>query len=405
MRKRIANRILLPFFFFVVPFTPLADDWPNFRGPNWNGISTETRWDSAALGRDLRAEPPNIEWVVEVGKGYTSVAVRGRTLYTIGNDRDVDTVYCIDSRSGSVRWEYSYDCRQGNYPGPRATPTIDGDRLYTVSQVGDVFCFDASAGTVIWQRHLVDDFDLRPPAWGFAGSARIDGNLVILNAGKHGIALDKEDGGLVWSGGPGQAAYATPVVFDHDGTRLAAIFAGPGLYVVDVETGDEVAFYRWRTQQGINVADPVIHGDSIFISSAYNVGGALLRFTGNRLVEVWSNQEMHNHFSSCVYLDGYLYGFDHDQNRRYGYLKCLEWDTGRVVWEERLGVGSITVADGKMITLTGSGQIRIVPATPAGYAVLSEAALPRSIYWTAPVLADGRLYVRNLKGDLFCIEM
>lgn len=405
MQKWVESCVLLSVFVFSITATLRADDWPNFRGPNWNGISTETRWDPTALGEDLRAEPPKIEWTAEVGKGYTSVAIRGRALYTIGNDRDVDTVYCIDSRRGRVRWEYSYDCRQGNYPGPRATPTIDGDMLYTVSQVGHVFCFDASDGTVLWQRHLVADFGLNPPEWGFAGSARIDGNLVILNAGKHGIALNKGDGGLVWSSGPGQSAYATPVLFDHEGTRYAAIFAGPGLYIVDVATGDEAAFFRWRTQQGINIADPVIHGDSIFISSAYNVGGALVKFTGTRLVEVWRNREMHNHFSSCVYLDGYLYGFDHDQNRRFGFLKCLEWDSGRLIWEERLGVGSITVADDKMISLTGSGEIRIVPATPEGYSVLSEASLPRSIYWTAPILADGRLYIRNLKGDLFCIEM
>jgi len=163
-----------------------ADDWPRFGGPDGDGISRESDWSPDALKSGAKTV-----WKVNVGGGWSSVAVVGDKLYTMGNKADADYVVCLNTKDGSNVWSQSYSCKAGDHPGPRATPTVDGGNVYTFSKEGDVLCFDAAAGTVKWQRNLAKDLKLKGPTWGFAGSAFVNGNLILLNAGKKGPSSAK----------------------------------------------------------------------------------------------------------------------------------------------------------------------------------------------------------------------
>ena len=164
-----------------------ADDWTSWRGPNGDGISLETDWDPGALSGD-----PRILWKVNVGFGFSSVSVKGKKLYTMGNIKDQDIVFCLDTESGKVIWTHSYQCTPGDYRGPRATPVVDEGYVYTLSREGHLHCLSAKNGKVRWKRHLADDFGVEIPSSGFSGSPVIDGDLLVLNAGKHGTVLNKK---------------------------------------------------------------------------------------------------------------------------------------------------------------------------------------------------------------------
>ena len=187
-----------------------AADWPQWRGPNRNGVSSEK------VSPAWPAQGPKVLWRASVGTGFSSISVSHGRAYTMGNTNNQDTVWCFDAASGEQVWHHSYAAPLGPQwykGGPGSTPTIDGNRVFTISKWGDVFCFDAAKGTVVWQRDLRQD-GIKTNRWGFAGSPLIWGNLVILNAGSAGIALDRETGRIVWSNGTNAAGYASPARYE-----------------------------------------------------------------------------------------------------------------------------------------------------------------------------------------------
>ena len=187
-------------------------DWPRWRGPNGDGISPETDWNPKALENG-----PKIVWKKNVGMGY----IKGK-----------DVVSCLEAETGKEKWQFSYPCELGQYSGPRATPCVDGDAVYTMSQEGDLHRFRAADGKVQWHINIVEAFKVYAPSWGFAGSPVVEGDLVILNAGVNGIAVDKKTGKKIWVSGSGAGGYATPVMYDYEGKRHAAIFGQKALYAV-----------------------------------------------------------------------------------------------------------------------------------------------------------------------------
>jgi outer membrane protein assembly factor BamB len=376
-------------------------DWPQWRGPDRNGISAESDWDPSALTKG-----PRILWRTNVGLGYSGVAVKGDLLYTMGNIRGQDIVTCLDTRTGREIWSYSYPARSMQYPGPRATPTIDGGFLYTLSSDGQVFCFSAKTGALQWRTDITSDFGARPPNWGFAGSLVVEGNLLLVNAGPSGMALYKQSGTLAWSSGSGTGGYATPVLYTQNGKRYAAIFGRRAIYGVEVQTGRQAWSYPWVTGNDVNAADPLVFDDRVFISSNYGAGSALLDISGRQPRLLWRNQRMNSHFSSFVLIDGYIYGNDGFAGRRSGVFRCLDAQTGREMWSESLGFGSLIAADGKLILLTEQGNLQIAAATPSGYREISRArSLLSSSCWTPPVLCDARIYLRNHRGELVCLDV
>ncbi len=375
-----------------------AEDWPAWRGIHANGISGETAWNAKAIGMD-RTE----RFRVDLGKGWSAVSVRGDRLYTMGNVGNQDIVYCLDAGTGREIWRYSYVCDAGNYPGPRSTPVLDENRLFVISREGHFICLDAGSGQVIWQTHLVTDHHAGVPTWGFAGSAVIEKNTVLVNAGVSGMAFDKTNGRKIWGQG-GIGGYAAPVLFTFQGKRLAALFGEVKLIVVDASMGKVQWSHDWETSYHINAADPVIIGDRIFISSGYRRGCAMLQMTGNGAGVIWENGQMSNQFSSSVCLDGYIYGID--GNVGSGTLKCIDAGDGSVQWEKSTGFGSLMAAAGQLIVLNEKGDLSVVKAEPGGFQLIASASgLLKPQCWTAPVLSNATLYLRNNRGELLALDL
>ncbi|MEI7902261.1 MAG: PQQ-binding-like beta-propeller repeat protein [bacterium] len=372
-------------------------DWPQFRGTNQDGISRETAWNPKALSGG-----PKIAWSTNVGPGWSSVSICGDTLFTMGNVGDNDVVYALQVKDGKELWRHSFACKAGNHPGPRSTPSTDGKEVYTLSRDGDLLCLNAADGNVIWQKNVLKEFGAENVMFSLAGSPVIDGDRLLLNVGETGAALDRKTGAKIWSS-TGKGGYATPVVFKQDGKDLIALFSAKGLFLVEPETGRQTAFCAWQTYHDCNAADPIHLNGKIFVSSGYGKGCALVDVSGADAKPVWENTDMGNHFSSCVLLDGHLYGVDGNTGKA-GALTCMEFATGKVKWSQKLGFGNLTAAGDRLIFLNENGDLYVVKASPAGYEEISSAkGILAKLCWTAPVLCRGTLYCRNSKGDLVAI--
>jgi len=409
MMKKIPGIPVMFFLIFVFCLFPpmIANtdqkeyDWPRWRGPKGDGISPETDWNPKALENG-----PKIVWKQNVGMGYSSVAIAGPNLYTMGNIKGKDVVSCLEAETGKEKWQFSYPCELGQYPGPRATPCVDGDAVYTMSQEGDLYRLRAADGKVQWHVNIVEAFKVYAPTWGFAGSPVVDGDLVILNAGVNGIAVDKKTGKKAWVSGSGAGGYATPVLYDYDGKRYTAIFGQKALYAVDVANGKAIWSFPWETDYDVNAADPIVSGNRFFISSGYGTGCTFIEAKENKPRVVWKNMLMSSHFSSLVQIAGYIYGNDGSALSGKGVFRCLEIETGKESWGKSLGLGSLCAAGGKLILLTARGDLHIVEASSSYYREVSSASGVLSpTCWTPPVFCRGRIYLRNHKGDIVCIDM
>jgi outer membrane protein assembly factor BamB len=330
------------------------------------------------------------------------MAVSKGRLYTMGNENDTDTVWCLDASTGKEVWRHNYPCPKDpkeDEGGPRATPTVDGDKVYTFSRTGLAFCLDADSGQVIWKRDLRDELEAAAPKWGFASSPVVRGKLLILNAGPAAAALDKATGKTVWSSGRGEAGYASAVPFDYHGSEYVAIPNAKQLSVIKVSDGTALCQFPWPTDNGVNAADAIVFDGKAFISSDYNRGCALIK-VGPEPQVLWQNRKMRNHFNSCVLQDGYIYGFDMST------LRCMDFKTGEEKWSlDGFGKGSLIIADGKLIILSERGELAVADASPAEFRQISRAKVIGGKCWTVPVLSGGRIYCRNAAGDLVCVDV
>jgi outer membrane protein assembly factor BamB len=349
---------------------------------------------------------PAILWKASLGTGYSSAAIKGPYLYGMGNKNGADTVFCLNVETGKKVWSYSYPCAMGSYPGPKATPTVDGNALYTLSREGHFFSFDAKTGKVLWAKNLETDFGVRSPDYDFAGSPVVVGDRILLNAGGSGMALDKATGARIWASGAGPGGYATPIVADFAGKAVAVIFGERAAYGVDVGKGSVLWSFDWQTGSDVNAADPVVIDGKVFVATAYGKGSGLFDVSKSRPTAVWTNNAFETHFSSFVSLDGYLYGIDGDARvPGAGSLRCVDARTGETAWSAPLGFGSLIAAGKRLVVLTSVGTIVVADADPSAYRELARCSLPRNQYWTPPALAQGKLFVRNLTGDLFAIDV
>jgi outer membrane protein assembly factor BamB len=378
-----------------------AGDWPRWRGPNFDGISQETGWVA-----QWPAEGPKRLWEASVGIGYASFSVSQGRVYTMGNVKNLDTVFCFDAETGRTLWKHEYPCSPtdpNGYHGTRCTPTVDGDRVYSVSRDGQFFCLDAAQGTVLWSKKFKADFGAEPPKWGYSGSPLVEKDWVLYEVGAAGagvVAFDKKTGRVVWKKGNDSAGYSSLVPFTANGERLLAVFPSAQFVVRRMKDGSEVGRVPWKTDYGVNAATPIIAGNRIFISSGYGYGCALLEVQAGGLKEVWRNKSMRNHVNSCVLWQGYLYGFDNSD------LKCLDFQTGDVKWsEKRFGKGSLMLADGKLILYSQSGKLATAEPSPDGYKEIASApVLAGKDTWAVPVLANGRIYCRSL-DKMVCLDV
>ena len=224
---------------------------------------------------------------------------------------------------------------------------------------------------------------------------------MIINAGPTGTALDKATGKVVWSSGKESAGYSSPLPFSNWPTRAVLLFSTKALSAVDPENGRLLWEHPWKTPWGVNAADPVIVGDKMFISSGYNQGCALLRVAGDKLSVLWQNKNLRNHFNSSIAVGDSVYGFDESSE-----LKCLDLETGDVKWSEKsLGKGSLIAADGKLLILGEKGQLVAAKPSSESFKPLARAQVLGGKCWTSPVLANGKIYCRNARGDLVCLDV
>lgn len=379
--------------------------WPRWSGPNGDMISSETGWNF----KWPESGPPLL-WKTNVGTGFSSVAVADNRLYTMGNRDGQDIVFCLDAATGNEIWQHSYPCSlvdNMHEGGPGATPTIDGDRVYTLSREGHVFCLGADDGAVQWSTSIEEIVGDRHPEWGFTCSPRVLDGQLILEVGRV-LALDKMTGDQKWQSETRyRPGYGSPAFFKQEGKQFIAVLNNDFLLVVGATDGKEIAKFEWETQYAMTSATPIVTGEGIFISSGYNRGCSLLRFAGQRLDAVYENRNMRNHFNNSVLLDGHLYGIDGNSNSsRNCKLVCLNLKSGEAIWSERgMGCGSLMAADGKLIVLSDDGVLSIVEATSNGYQELSKVRVLEGPCWTVPVLAGHRIYARNAPGELVCVDV
>lgn len=380
-----------------------AGDWPCWRGPNHDGISTEKGW------RDQWPRAgPTIAWKESVGTGFSSVTVSQGRLCTMGHRDGKDTVVCLDAATGQRLWGHSYEAALGDVlfeGGPTATPTFHEGAVYTLSRWGDLFCFDAASGKVRWSRNIAREESVRLPSWGFAGSPLVQDDLLVLNVGEAGMALDRNTGKLVWKSADKEAGYSSPLPFRRAGEWQVLLSSGDAYVAANLKTGKEVWRIRWLTRYGVNAADPILSGDQLLISTGYNKGASFWKLGGGEPVEVWRNKNLRSQINSGVRIGPHVYGIDGDTNLKAG-LRCVDLATGEVRWGfDEVGAGSVTAGDGKLIVLSDRGELLVGPASPDRFAPSARARVLEGKCWTVPVLANGRVYCRNAAGDLVCVDL
>ena len=375
-------------------------DWTQYRGPNRDGVSSEAGWLC-----EWPPEGPRQLWKTSIGTGFASMAVVGGRVYAFGHDEQagLDSVFCLDAETGQEIWKHAYPCEirdKQHEGGPCGTPAVAGKKVLTISKMADFHCLDAETGKVVWYKDLKKELGAKVPSWSFSGSPLILNQLVIIDVGRI-AAFDIVTGDLVWKTKDYGAAYSSPVAFDLGNRKGLAVFPEIGLVVLDAKDGKEIARHAWETSFGVNAATPIVLGNKIFLSSGYNRGCTLLELGSGRSPNVlWENTNMRNHFNTSVYHEGHFYGFDDNK------LACLDETTGGVKWtRDGMGKGSLTLADGKLIILSDKGELVIANAAPSAYEELSRAQILGGKCWTVPVLSGHRVYARNARGDLVCIDL
>ncbi len=380
--------------------SPRAGDWPQWRGPDRTGISQEKGWNPGALEGGAK-----VVWRASIGTGYASMAIAGGKVYTAGNSNNEDRVVCLDAATGRQLWSQGAPARSGGgHAGSRATPTAEAGRVYMLNRDGLVLCLDAADGKVVWRRNLVKDNGMKNLGWGFSASPLVLGERVILNAGDRGVALNKSNGEVVWSTGPGPAGYASPVVCTLGGQPGLLIFGQNKLFGVDAAAGKELWSFEWKTSWDVNAPDPIPVGNKVFITSGYGRGCAVIDVAATPPVAVWQNKLISSQFASAVLIDGCIYGCD--GNTGTGRLRCVEFVSGKERWSEEVGFASLIAVDSKLLVLNESGMLTVANAAPEGFVRLSAAkVLDGKICWTAPAFSGGRVYARSHPGDLVCVDL
>jgi outer membrane protein assembly factor BamB len=380
-------------------------DWPQWRGPNRDGLSRET-----GLLTSWPEEGPKQLWEAKAGAGFSNLAVAGGRAYCLLQDGQDEAAVCWNAETGKELWRFPYPCdyRNGQGNGPRSTPTVDGDRVYTVGATGILHCLKTADGGKIWHHDLTSEFLAIIPTWGVSFSPLIEGNLLLTNpGGPNGnsiVAFNKLTGDVIWKSLDDPPAYSSPVAATTDGKRQILVFTANGPVSVAPEDGALLWRYPWETRFSANIATPIVVSHYVFISSNYDKGCALLDVSASadgswQARPVYEHNRMRNHFSTSVYYQEHLYGFDDAT------LVCMNFRTGKVLWKEKdFKKGSLLIADGKLIILGESGTLALAEATPAAYKKLSSFRFSRGKCWTVPVLSNGRLYVRD-EEKIVCYDL
>ncbi len=384
-------------------------DWPQWLGPQSNGTSLETGWNDR-----WSSDGPKKLWSAQIGTGFASIAVADGRAFAMGYKDGNDTVYCFNAADGQLNWKHSYPCKlvdNLHEGGPAATPTVDGNLVYTVSKEGQVFALDVKSGQVEWAIALQPLLDVGMPDWGFSGSVLIVGDKLIVEAGRT-CALEKKTGKLLWKTEKYRAGYGSPTLFQPDQAKAAsealiAVLNNDVLLVMRLDNGQELAKLPWETSYATSACTPLAKGNTLFISTGYKKGCLLAEYKDGQLNKLYENKKIRNHMANCIPVDGALYGIDGQSNEQSRCkLVCMDAATGKVHWEEPgFGCGTVMAADGKLLILSDEGELVSAKAAIEGYQQISRGRVLEGKCWTMPVLAQGRIYCRNAAGDLVCLDV
>jgi outer membrane protein assembly factor BamB len=371
-----------------------AANWPQWRGPNRDGISKET-----GLLKQWPADGPPLVWKVSgAGRGYSSFSVANGKLYTMGLRGDREFVVAFDVATGKEAWATPHGgaFRNDRGDGPRGTPTLDGDRVYALGGNGDLTALDARTGKVVWSKNVLKEFGGSNITWGISESPLVLGNKVLVNAGGPGasiVALNKADGAVIWKSQSDRAGYSSGIPVELNGTTQVVFFTAQRAVGLDAKDGRLLWEYDRPSNRVANVATPIARGNRVFISSDYGTGGGVVEIKAdNRAQEIWFTQDMRNHHSSSVLIGDYLYGFSSN------ILTAIRFDTGEMAWRDRsVGKGSLVFADGNLYCFSENGVVGLVEATPTGYKEKGRFRIPQDNLptWTHPVVVGGTLYLRD----------
>ena len=369
-------------------------NWPQWRGPNRDGISKET-----GLLKQWPENGPPLAWkATGAGGGYSSFAISNGKLYTMGVRGDREFVVAFDVATGKEAWatQHGGAFRNDQGDGPRGTPTVDGDRVFALGGNGDLTALDARTGKVVWTKNVLSEFGGSNITWGISESPLVLGNKVLVNAGGPGasiVALNKTDGSLIWKSQSDKAGYSSAIPLDINGTTQVVFFTGQRAVGLDAKDGRLLWEYSKPANRVANAATPIARSNRVFISSDYGTGGGVVEINpDNKAQEVWFSTNMKNHHSSSVLVGDYLYGFSSS------ILTAMKFDTGEIAWRDRsVGKGSLVYADGHLYCLSENGVVGLVEATPAGYKEKGRFRINQDSRptWTHPVIAGGRLYLRD----------
>ncbi|HXX95130.1 MAG TPA: PQQ-binding-like beta-propeller repeat protein [Planctomycetota bacterium] len=395
-----------------------VSDWPQWRGPRRDGVSTET-----GLLQKWPAAGPPLAWKTSgLGKGFSSVAVSGGALFTMGRRKGAQVLLSLDLRDGRERW--SSVVREKGSEEPHSTPTTDGERVYAIGPAGDLVCVSADSGKELWRRSFTADFGGAQPGWNYCESPLVDGEWVLCTPGGTSstlVALDRKTGQVVWKcavpGGPGNGfGYSSIVVSEGGGVRQYVQMMGQGTGAVGVAAKDGTFLWKYpRVGNGTaTIPTAVVDGDFVFCSSGYNTGSGLLRLSRDgekvKAEEVYfiKGNRLQNHHGGWVKVGDYIYG-GHGHNQ--GYPVCVEMKTGRIVWGgDGPGPGkksaAVVYADGQLYFRYEDGVMALLAASKDGLRVNGAFLIPQVAgpSWSHPVVTGGILYLRE-EDTLFAYDV
>ncbi len=427
MRRLVCRAIVAGFLLCVDVF---AAEWPQWRGPNRDGV-----WSEEGIVKDFGDAQLPVLWRTPVSNGYSGPTVADGRVYVtdrLTSPAQVERVLCFDAGTGKPVWSYSYECDYEKIQyrdGPRAAPTICDGRVYTLGTMGHLFCFDAAKGDVLWRKNPKADYSVGVPIWGIAAAPLVEKDLVIVQVGGKGgaclIAFDKVSGQERWRALNDRASYSAPVVIEQAGTRVLVCWTGDSIAGLDPLTGKLHWQYPFKpARMVINIATPVFANGYLFFSGFYD-GSLLLKVDPDKLAveEVWQRRgasesntdSLHCCISTPVILGDYIYGVD-----SYGELRCLDLLTGDRVWESLEAVPKarwsnihLVRHEDRIWMFNERGELIISRLSPEGFHQISRAKIieptdgqldQRDVCWTHPAFAHKRLYVRNDR-ELICIDL
>ena len=390
-----------------------AADWPQYRGARIDGSSPEkilTTWP---------AEGPRVVWKATLGPSFGSFAVSdGKALCFIQRSVEQtnrEVAIALDIASGKEIWavalgKATYDKQGGD--GPRSTPTVDGKRVYFLGAYQVLTCLDADTGKQIWRHDIVAEFGGKIIKWNNAASPMLEGDLIYVNGGGAGqafLAFDKADGKVVWKSEDDAPTHSSPVPATIHGVRQIVFLTQKGLVSVEPKTGKVLWRHSYRFETS-TASSPIVSGDIVYCSAAYNVGAGACKITKTgdtfTATELWRKPgELQNHWTSPVCKDGYIYGLYGRGQQSGAPLKCIEIATGKEMWSrDGFGGGGATIlVDGNVLVQCDRGPLVLVAAKPEAYQELARAQIYGNKCWTMPVVSDGKIYARNDREG-FCLD-